>query len=78
MKITDDMLTEWFPGEISPVNPGVYMVRSTYDPYVTLFARWDGYFWMAACTKHRIASLTYVKSATQKRIWKGLKEKHHG
>lgn len=71
MKITDDMLTEWFPPEIVPVNAG---------EYETIALPPD----RASASVHAIFRDGKWKwpqgnlCVFQNRWWRGLKEKHHG
>ncbi|WP_321853144.1 hypothetical protein [Burkholderia cenocepacia] len=86
MKITDDMLTEWFPPHIKPIHVGVYSacMEVVTDRFGTShleygFARWDGHRWGAMCSDIRSAEeLLRRHAASQAKSWRGLKEKHHG
>ncbi|WP_155630511.1 hypothetical protein [Burkholderia territorii] len=79
MKITDDMLTEWFPGDVKPARRGFFQVT---DPTGhALHGRWLGFqFWNGNYWE----GLTYAavrdeyRSIYQNHAWRGLKEKHHG
>ncbi|MDN7703311.1 hypothetical protein QZM15_33030 [Burkholderia sp. AU44665] len=67
MKITDDMLTEWFPDHVKPVHEGIYPTRIVGMPLSELRCIWNGARWM------------YLDSPKQPRIfqdleWRGLKE----
>ncbi|UIY58161.1 hypothetical protein [Burkholderia cepacia] len=77
MKITDDMLTEWFPHEMKPVHVGVYetdfnVCRSGGWAY------WDGKNWGNSCRRPSEANNRRYPSAIQNKGWRGLKEKHYG
>ncbi|MCA8481747.1 hypothetical protein LGN35_27860 [Burkholderia multivorans] len=70
MKITDDMLTDWFPPHIKPVNEGLYLTRVTRYG-VTTYCIWrDG--------KWRFKNNPETYCIFQNRQWIGLKERHHG
>jgi hypothetical protein len=67
MKITDDMLTGWFPPHIKPIHPGNYQVKSRFEECtVPWTAYWDGRLW---ATSKNGQILHW-----QDRIWRGLKE----
>ena len=78
MKITDDMLTEWFPGDVKPVHTSVYDVqdRSIQCNCCCTWAHWDGRRFV------RYGKVAGLLAVTQEvhgvRNWRGLKEKHHG
>ena len=69
--ITDDMLTDWYPGRSKPVRQGVYMRR---DIYGNSFAYWDGACWMCTRMNWRDASLERTPSFSQALPWRGLKQ----
>ncbi|MBR8141172.1 hypothetical protein KDW46_02205 [Burkholderia vietnamiensis] len=81
MKITDDMLTGWFPPHIKPVHAGTYPVEWAVLGQINRgFAHWDGRLWgnttkIAGFAKAHAGDR---KSAAQNKSWRGLKEKHHG
>lgn len=68
MKITDDMLTEESPTYVKPVHAGPYLVKSPYG----------NHFWEAHWRRGRWEFEDGQPLFTQDRVWKGLKEKHHG
>ncbi|KWH17620.1 hypothetical protein [Burkholderia multivorans] len=71
MKITDDMLTEWFPiSAYDPVHVGMYRITGPRLPYPT-FWHWDGLDWRTPTGELANVWRTWDK-------WAGLKEKHHG
>ncbi|KOR22970.1 hypothetical protein [Burkholderia cenocepacia] len=71
MKITDDMLTEWFPADVSPVHIGRYLTKSRHGSSLEDWvAYWDGSLWLEFEGGSPLVH--------QRRIWKGLKEQHHG
>lgn len=71
MKITDDMLTEWFPAPMNPAHEGAYQTKFSGGAEVIRLRLWNGARWM------------YLEDPTQICVfqdcdWRGLKEKHHG
>jgi len=48
-KITEDMMTDWYPVDVKPVRKGVYEVRNTHTPVwpfpATFRATWTGRTW---------------------------------
>ena len=79
MKITDDMLTEWFPPYVRPVHEGVYptLWKGRHG-----FAHYGKNGWghsyedfEIAC---RLSSGPNYPSYYQDKQWRGLKEKRHG
>ncbi|MBR7905927.1 hypothetical protein [Burkholderia cenocepacia] len=79
MKITDDMLTEWFPIDVKPVHEGVYptLWRGKFG-----FAHYGSGGWGHSYTDFEIAcrlsSGPDYPSDYQDKQFRGLKEKHHG
>lgn len=48
MKITDDMLTGWFPGTVKPMRPGMYEVKREYSDGEFMpdhYLQWTGERW---------------------------------
>jgi hypothetical protein len=43
MKITEDMMTPWFPADVNPAYPGVYELNSA-DQDGRCFSYWNGKF----------------------------------
>jgi hypothetical protein len=82
MKITDDMLTGWFPPQVKPVRVGVYeaFMEVFTDRFGTShlefgFSRWDGRRWGAMHTDIKSANeLLPWHAAAQAKSWRGLKE----
>ncbi|HDR9036074.1 TPA: hypothetical protein QDB07_003582 [Burkholderia vietnamiensis] len=76
MKITDDMLTEWFPGNVIPERIGWYECMFLGGcGRVMLF--WTGSKW----TNTPSGGWAPVRSTFgifRGDSWRGLKEKHHG
>ncbi|WP_334021343.1 hypothetical protein [Burkholderia orbicola] len=80
MKITDDMLTEWFPPEVKPIHVGVYQacMEVFTDRFGTShieygFAKWDGQRWGAMHTDIKSAAeLIPWHAASQSKSWRGL------
>jgi len=64
MKITDDMLTEWFPPEVKPIRPGIYLVKKFAHVDWLYWRYWDGDFWRTG--------IVYECSAPDTRFSKGL------
>lgn len=82
MKITDDMLTEWFPNHSRPVRAGLYEVHR---PCITSgqmqdFMIWTGHHWTYQDGSYTDFGKPYLSE--DKSTWRGLKkemkEKHHG
>ena len=63
MKITDDMLTGWFPGDVKPVRVGEYERLYGNNPYID---KWNGQKWVYGPAGE--------ECFTQIRPWRGLKE----
>jgi hypothetical protein len=83
MKITDDMLTGWFPGDVKPIRRGLYIVRKFPHLDWLYWRYWDGDFWRTGITYECGAPDTRVarglsEASIQNVQWRGLKEKHHG
>lgn len=83
MKITDDMLTEWFPADVKPIRPGLYIVKKFPNVDWLYWRYWDGDFWRTGITYESGAPDTRIaralgEASIQNVQWRGLKEKHHG
>ncbi|WP_027810118.1 hypothetical protein [Burkholderia cenocepacia] len=78
MKITDDMLTEWFPADVKPIRDGVYQTTKFNDGGFTFYARWADGEWKFDSHRPDFAAGETLCSPFQNRRWRGLKEKHHG
>lgn len=83
MKITDDMLTEWFPNHVRPERVGLYEVHRPVlqdSPNERTFMRWTGTHWTYQNGSYTDFGKPYVSEDKSK--WRGLrkeaKEKHHG
>lgn len=74
MKITDDMLTEWFPNHARPVREGLYEVRR--QNTVRMFMVWNGIHWTYQDGSYTDFGKQYWSERDS--IWRGLKEKHNG
>ncbi|CAJ7525264.1 Uncharacterised protein [Burkholderia pseudomallei] len=72
MKITDDMLTEWFPKNIKPVHIGLYQ-RNYGDDLTEIPDYWDGSLWWICTSSGNIVTRSGISLP-----WRGIKEKHHG
>ncbi|CAK1304665.1 putative bacteriophage protein [Burkholderia pseudomallei] len=68
MKITDDMLTEWFPKNIKPVYIGLYQ-RYYGDDLTEIPDYWDGSLWWI-CTEDG----NIVTQSGFSLPWRGIKE----
>ncbi|MCA8336754.1 hypothetical protein [Burkholderia multivorans] len=70
MKITDDMLTGWFPTNVDPIRIGYYEMLNESTGAVFMA-------WYSVCMWFRDLNGPTVPLV---RIWpwRGLKEKHHG
>ncbi|HDR9087327.1 TPA: hypothetical protein QDB10_003242 [Burkholderia vietnamiensis] len=73
MKITDDMLTEWFPEGAKPARPGCYQVT---DPEGHQFHKasigyqyWNGFYWEGLTWQ---AGRDAGRSIYQYHAWRGL------
>ncbi|MDR8915841.1 hypothetical protein [Burkholderia multivorans] len=81
MKITDDMLTEWFDPDTKPVHRGVYKTELIICGLVKRgFSYWNGKQWSNVKDTAQEAA-QFAKRflpGIQFKYWKGLKEKHHG
>ncbi|WP_175712162.1 hypothetical protein [Burkholderia ambifaria] len=76
MKITDDMLTEWFPGTIKPARPGMYEVKREYcdgTPMPDHYLQWTGKRWEYAYAFRLGHKGDYAHLARNEK-WRGLKE----
>ncbi|MEB2544321.1 hypothetical protein [Burkholderia cenocepacia] len=76
MKITDDMLTEWFPAaEYAPIHDGEYQTRSDSFPMIRLLKFENGVWWFF------YSGIGWLRSGHEfyeGAEFRGLKEKHHG
>lgn len=75
MKITDDMLTEWFQGKIKPARPGMYEVKRRYcdgQPMPDHYLQWTGNRWEYAYTFLLARKGDFAKVARDEK-WRGLK-----
>ncbi|MEB2554093.1 hypothetical protein [Burkholderia cenocepacia] len=76
MKITDDMLTEWFPVDAyTPAHEGEYEARSYAFPEVRLLKFEKGVWWFFS---RGIGWLRSGHELYEDAEFRGLKEKHHG
>lgn len=70
-------ITPWFPGDVSPVRPGVYMIdqsRSN-DTYAEeVFSYWDGKFWYQQDSEPKYAMLWVCYGPKKAPVyrWRGL------
>ncbi|MGY6240582.1 hypothetical protein ACW910_24370 (plasmid) [Burkholderia ambifaria] len=76
MKITDDMLTGWFPPEVKPVHEGAYPTRD--ENGSQWFSYWDGYRWLygrqyfSGETIRLTELMRNRPAAFQDRPWRGI------
>ncbi|MBR8182157.1 hypothetical protein KDW54_07080 [Burkholderia ambifaria] len=67
MKITDDMLTGWFPKYVKPVHVGFYQ-RDYEDVFCNAIPDyWDGKHWLIARKDGK-----FIARATLSLPWRGL------
>lgn len=79
MKITDDMLTEWFPDFVDPTIEGVYEVENIVGTDTRYFSHWNSLGWSWCMTTPDDARRVATDShRSPNRGFRGLKEKHHG
>ncbi|CAG9259496.1 conserved hypothetical protein [Burkholderia diffusa] len=79
MKITDDMLTEWFPGSEYPTRNGVYQRNFGWDEKVRPhYCKFEDGEWFTFADSVDLAAQQTVTVANHLLDWRGLKEKHHG
>jgi hypothetical protein len=71
-------LTEWYPGSIKPVRPGVYerkysFYRASCAPLSkSYYSRFDGTCWYAGLRTSELGAVCYFRSADQDLPWRGL------
>ncbi len=65
-------MTSWFPGDLKPVRPGVYMRKMPWGGYG--YSQWDGSRWYVCAENVAAATCVTKVSATQDAPWKGLAE----
>ncbi|WP_175739993.1 hypothetical protein [Burkholderia ambifaria] len=74
MKITDDMLTEWFPVGIYPNRDGVYEVENIVGTETRFFSHWNINGWNTCMRTPDDAALVDERGyRTPCRSWRGLK-----
>jgi hypothetical protein len=68
------ILTPWFPGDVKPVRPGVYMQWCGFELDVG-YQHWNGEFWGFWCSTVEAASqYKNTRASTQDEPWRGLME----
>ena len=73
MKITDDMLTEWFPDFVDPTIEGVYEVENIAGTDTRFFSHWNRNGWSFCQTTPDMARKTDQSIyRTPNRSWRGL------
>ena len=73
MKITDDMLTEWFPPHLNPVHVGFYQ-RDYSDCFITSIPDyWDGKYWLIGRKDGQA-----IERTSYRLPWRGLKTAPNG
>ncbi|EEE04605.1 hypothetical protein [Burkholderia multivorans] len=70
MKITDDMLTGWYPAKVYPLRIGYYEMLN--ESTGAVFRAWySGAMWFRDVNGPTVPLIRIWP-------WRGLKEKHHG
>jgi len=79
-RLEDPFLTPWFPSDVAPVRPGVYMVDQSWRPgqeIESVYAYWDGIDWYPQGSSPKDAMYTRSygpkKNGQKFRQWRGLK-----
>ena len=73
MKITDDMLTGWFPEEVKPVHTGVYPTEWRGKHGFAHFGKYGwGHSYVDFDTACRLSNGTHYRSDYQDKRWRGL------
>jgi len=66
-------LTEWHPGIMAPVRPGVYQLLNT-STDMLFYSRWNGEAWCVGCSEAEFAATFSRPSVVQFRWpWRGLR-----
>lgn len=63
-------VTDWFPGEQKPWEPGVYERQYIFGK--KLFSKWNGYGWGLGQDNPNNADSTLLSSSEQNLPWRGL------
>jgi hypothetical protein len=70
-------LTEWYPGDVKPVRPGVY--QRDWGGGIPVFSKWTGSHWKVCCEtvnqaakERRISSFQFIDP------WRGLAQDPKG
>ncbi len=67
-------VTDWFPAEVKPVNPGIYQLLNTSTDRL-FYSRWNGCAWCIGCMEAEDAASFTRESVVQLRWpWRGLTE----
>jgi len=77
MKITDDMLTGWFPPDTKPIHRGVYPTEIRWGSLIKKgFSYWNGKYWSHGESTPQEAERLSRQAAIgiQGKYWRGLKE----
>jgi hypothetical protein len=77
-QLEDPFLTPWFPPDIPPVRPGIYMVDQSWTDRETesVYAYWDGTEWYPQGSTVKDAAYTMCygpKKGRPFKRWRGLK-----
>ncbi|MBR8343036.1 hypothetical protein KDX40_04695 [Burkholderia ambifaria] len=70
MKITDDMLTGWFPNHVRPTRPGLYEVKRQNIGH--MFMVWNGFRWAYQDGSYTDFGKPYASEAPSK--WRGSQQ----
>lgn len=71
------MLTDWFPGSVTPVRKGVYQRQYPLGKtFLLQYSYWDGQFWfMGSDTPESAFGLSKTAHAPRQSIpWRGVKK----
>uniref|UniRef100_UPI001CC3902A hypothetical protein n=1 Tax=Burkholderia diffusa TaxID=488732 RepID=UPI001CC3902A len=83
MKITDDMLTEWFPRAVDSKYAGIFVANKFQHSDLLYWRYWDGNEWWAGVSfEPQLPETSCLRNIRvewiQVDMYCGLKEKHHG
>lgn len=67
----DAKLTDWFPGSIKPVRPGVYQQMCGFGERIG-YQKWDGEYWYSREITLEAAHRAPYRAYTQDDPWRGL------
>lgn len=72
--MSNQKLTEWFPGEVKPVNKGVHKRKCPVRGCQT-YSKWNGKYWCMNSDNLLLAASCIDQSLFQDSEWRGLAEK---